>query len=80
MIDALYLFGAFVSGCITTLGVCWVVAGAYARISGRPGPSGVTYSSAPLPFSIKDDHAEADIEKQYLVGPIHRDAIDGIGR
>lgn len=75
--DSLLFIGGFTFGSIATLCVSYVVAFAYSRISGRPGPSGESHTMSPLPFSVKDDNAEAAIERAAL---LPRDHIEGLGR
>ena len=64
----------FIGGCGVTLGVTFIVAWSYSRVSGLPSPTGRTYQSEPLPFIVKDDRAEAAIERKYL------DETPGSGR
>lgn len=77
MNDFICFLSGFTLGSFATLCITFLVALAYSRMSGQKGPTGVTYTSDPLPFHIKDDHAEARIEREALR---HPEDHDGIGR
>lgn len=70
-----FLYGvAF--GAVVSFAACFVACVAYSRMSGHPSPTGHITQPEPLPFYIKDDRGESQLEKQLL----GRDQIDGLGR
>lgn len=76
MTDALYLFAAFILGCTFALAVVYVVASAYALVSGKPGPTGTVSIPEALPYTVTSDALEASRERQILA----QDETPGLGR
>lgn len=68
------LFGAGVS-----FASCFVACMAYSRITGLPSPTGHIPVPQALPFIVKDENAEARIERE-AVELFARDQVPGIGR
>lgn len=66
-------------GVTVSFGACFVACIAYSRMSGRPGPTGHVARTEALPFILKDDRAEARIEREASEA-FARDQVDGLGR
>ena len=74
----MFLYGTAFGAGVSFL-ACFLACVAYSRMSGHPSPTGVVHMPAmqePLPFYLKDDRAEATIERSLL----GRDTVEGLGR